>query len=246
MAATFAVILPAAGKSSRFKGKEKKPFVALDGRPVWVHSAGLFVTRSDVKQILIVIAPEDLDKFKDRFAANLMFMNIQVIAGGAERFESVANALAHLAPEVDFVAVHDAVRPCTPGPVIDAVFQAAEKGGAALPGVPVADTIKQVNNALEVEATLSRSGLWLAQTPQVFRRDWLEEAYRRRAEARGTITDDAQLVEALGHRVRIVPGALENIKITTGDDVVMAERFLKSRKPEPPKARGPFDDERFR
>lgn len=246
MPASFAVILPAAGKSSRFKGKEKKPFVTLDGRAVWIRSAELFVTRPEVKQMLIVIAPEDIEKFKGRFAANIMFMNIQVVEGGAERFESVANALARLAADVDFVAVHDAVRPCVPGAVIDAVFQTAEKCGAALPGAPVADTIKQVNNAMDVESTLPRSGLWLAQTPQVFRRDWIEEAYRRRGEIKGPITDDAQLVEATGHRVRLVLGSIENIKITTNDDVAMAERFLKSRKPDPIKARGPFDDERFR
>jgi 2-C-methyl-D-erythritol 4-phosphate cytidylyltransferase len=246
MPASFAVILPAAGKSSRFKGKEKKPFVTLDGRAVWIRSAELFVNRPDVKQILIVIAPEDAEKFKDKFAANLMFMNIQVVEGGAERFESVANALARLSPEIDFVAVHDAVRPCAPAAVIDTVFQTAEKCGAALPGVPVADTIKQVNNAMEIEATHARAGLWLAQTPQVFRRDWLEEAYQKRGEFKGTITDDAQLVEAAGRRVRIVPGAIENLKITSAEDLAMADRYLKSRKPDPVKPRGPFDDDLFR
>src|SRR5947209_1243333 len=234
--------MPAAGKSSRFRDKEKKPFATLEGRAVWLRAAELFVTRPDVKQVFIVIAPEDLEKFKLRFAANIMFLNVQVVEGGAERFESVANALAKLAPEVNFVAVHDAVRPCTPSPVVDAVFQAAEKSGAALSGAPVSDTLKRVNNAMEVTATLSRSGLWLAQTPQVFRRDWLEEAYRRRGEVKGPVTDDAQLVEPIGHRVRIIPASIENIKITSSADVEMAERFLTSRKTEKVTPRGPLDD----
>jgi 2-C-methyl-D-erythritol 4-phosphate cytidylyltransferase len=244
--APFAVILPAAGRSSRFKNKEKKPFVPLDGRAVWLRSAELFVTRPDVKQVLVVIAAEDRELFERRFAANVMFLNVQVVEGGAERFESVANALAKLAPEVGFVAVHDAVRPCTPAAVVEAVFQAARQHGAAVPGVPVADTLKQVDANLQVMRTASRDGLWAVQTPQAFRRDWLEEAYRRRAEVKGPVTDDSQLVEALGHPVRVVPGTLENIKITAGEDLALAERLLKSRKAEPVKPRGPFDDDLLR
>src|SRR4051794_21842015 len=105
----IAVILPAAGKSSRFSNKEKKPFVNIDGRPVWLRAAEAFVTRPEVKQMLIVVSPDDLDMFKRRFAANVMFLNIQIVEGGKERFESVANALAKLNEEIAFVAIHDAV-----------------------------------------------------------------------------------------------------------------------------------------
>src|SRR5271165_6238322 len=110
----FAVILPAAGQSSRFSNKEKKPFVNLDGRAVWLRAAESFITRPEVKQCLVVVAPEDMEMFKRRFAANVMFLNIQIIEGGKERFESVANALAKLADDIALVAVHDAVRPCVP------------------------------------------------------------------------------------------------------------------------------------
>src|SRR5580704_7182870 len=95
----FAVILPAAGKSSRFSGKEKKPFTNLDGRAVWLRAAENFVTRPEVKQCLVVVAPEDMDLFKNRYGANVMFLNIQIVEGGKERFESVANALAKLVDE---------------------------------------------------------------------------------------------------------------------------------------------------
>src|SRR5437660_661096 len=133
----FAVILPAAGKSSRFGGKEKKPFVNIDGRAVWLRAAECFVTRPEVKQCFIVVAAEDMEVFKRRYAANVMFLNIQVVEGGKERFESVANALARLANEIEFVAIHDAVRPCVPPPLIDRVFDAAIHHGAALPGLAV-------------------------------------------------------------------------------------------------------------
>jgi len=242
--ATFAVILPAAGGSTRFKDKEKKPFAQLDGRAVWLRSAELFITRPDVCQCLIVVAPADMEVFKRRYGANLAFMNVQVASGGAERFESVANALALVKPEADLVAIHDAVRPCLTSALIDAVFATAAQTGAALLAVPVADTLKQVDNKHQVEATLPRQGLWLAQTPQVFRRDWLVEAYANRDKLGKDITDDAQLVEAAGHPVTVVEGAPTNIKLTTKSDLFLADAVLKSLpKPKPSGPVHPFAEE---
>src|ERR1043166_166938 len=108
--AKFAVILPAAGRSSRFRDKEKKPFVNLDGRAVWLRTIEHFINRKDVCQNLIVIDADDEELFRRRFTATIAFMNVQIVLGGRERFESVANALAKLKPEVDFVAIHDAVQ----------------------------------------------------------------------------------------------------------------------------------------
>ncbi len=243
--AKFAVVLPAAGKSARFRDhKEKKPFVTLDGRPVWLRSLELFVTRDDVCQCLIVVAKEDQEMFRRRYTANLAFLNVQIADGGPERFESVANALAMLKPEVDFVAIHDAVRPCLTAPQIDAVFAGAVKTGAAVLGVPVADTLKRVDAGQRVEATLPRQGLWLAQTPQVFRRDWLEAAYAGRGRLGRDITDDAQLVEAAGHPVAMVEGGRTNIKITTKADLILAEAILKAQpKPKPAGPLHPFAEE---
>src|SRR5437588_11139701 len=135
--AKFAVILPAAGQSARFRDKEKKPFAQLDGRAVWLRSVELFVTRSDVAQCIIVVSPEDQEMFRRRFGANLAFMNVQIANGGRERFESVANALALVKPEVEFIAVHDAVRPCLTEGLINDVFARAEKTGAALLAMPI-------------------------------------------------------------------------------------------------------------
>jgi 2-C-methyl-D-erythritol 4-phosphate cytidylyltransferase len=181
-----------------------------------------------------------------RYAANLMFLGVKVVDGGAERFDSVANALPHVKPEADFVAIQDAVRPCTPASLIEAVFAAAVKHGAALPGMAVADTLKRVDNQMLVTQTVPRVGLWQAQTPQVFRKDWLVEAYAK-GDAVKNVTDDAQLVEAIGHSVRVIPGSPFNLKITSHDDVKIASAFLKIREAEEkPKASHPFEDERFR
>jgi 2-C-methyl-D-erythritol 4-phosphate cytidylyltransferase len=242
----FAVILPAAGKSSRFGGKEKKPFATLDGTAVWLRTANLFANRTDVVQTILVISPDDRELVQRRYAANLMFLGVKVVDGGAERSESVANALSQIKPEADFIAIHDAVRPCTPAANIDAVFAAAVKEGAAILGVAVADTLKRVDNHMRVTQTVPRIGLWQAQTPQVFRKDWLVEAYAKRAGGGRDVTDDAQLVEAAGHPVRVIPGSAFNLKITTGEDLKIASQFLKLREAEDkPKASRPFDDERF-
>jgi 2-C-methyl-D-erythritol 4-phosphate cytidylyltransferase len=239
----FAVILPAAGKSSRFRDREKKPFANLDGRAVWLRCAELFVTRDDVCQCLIVVAPEDQETFRRRYQANLAFMNVQIANGGKERFESVANALA-MVKEAEFVAIHDAARPCVTAELIDTVFTSAAKTGAAMLAVPATDTIKRADDKGRVKETVAREGLWLAQTPQVFRRDWLVEAYAKRSQLKGDITDDAQLIEAQGHPVYLLEGSSTNVKITTREDLTLAEAVLKAR-PKPKAARPihPFEDE---
>jgi len=234
----FAVILPAAGRSSRFKDKEKKPYVNLDGRAVWLRTAEQFITRDDVAQTLLVIDPADEEMVRRRYGPNMAFMNVQIVHGGKERFESVANALAKINPGADFVAIHDAVRPCITGELISAVFARAVEVGAALLARPVADTVKRVDDKGKVLGTLPRQGLWLAQTPQVFRRDWLEAAYAGRGQFKQAITDDAQLIEAAGHPVAVVEGAASNLKITTKADLALAEAILKSRPK--PKGTGPI------
>jgi 2-C-methyl-D-erythritol 4-phosphate cytidylyltransferase len=236
--ANYSVIIPAAGQSTRFKDKEKKPFAQLDGRAVWLRSAELFITRPDVVQCLVVVAPGDQETFRRRFGANLAFMNVQIVDGGKERFESVANALAKVKPEAEFVAIHDAVRPCLTQDMIDAVFAQAAKTGAALLGQPIGDTVKRADKNHKITETVPREGLWLAQTPQVFRKDWLLEAYGQRGKLGNQVTDDAQLVEAAGHPVTLVEGDATNVKITRKPDLFLCEAILKSRPK--PKVAGPI------
>jgi len=222
----FAVILPAAGKSSRFRDQHyKKPFVPLDGRAVWMHAADRFANRKDVVQALIVIAPEDREHFAEKFAGNAAILGIEVVEGGAERYDSVTKALERVKPEAEFIAVHDAARPCIVDEWIDAVFAAAVKTGAAILAAPVTDTLKRAASDHTISETVAREGLWEAQTPQVFRRQLLIDAYARRGSQ--PATDDAQLVERLGQKVTLVPGSPMNIKITTKEDLRIASALLK-------------------
>jgi 2-C-methyl-D-erythritol 4-phosphate cytidylyltransferase len=222
----FAVILAAAGKSSRFKDQNyKKPFVPLAGRPVWLHSVDKFLARKDVAQLIVVISPEDRENFLQKFGANVAILGFDLVDGGFERADSIQKALEHVKPEIDFVAVHDAARPCIADQWISEVFAAAEKSGAAILATPVRGTLKRVANQT-ISETVSRDGLWEAQTPQVFKRDLLLKAYAQRG---GFVaTDDAQLVEKLGHKIMIVPGSPINLKITSREDLRLAEHALKA------------------
>jgi 2-C-methyl-D-erythritol 4-phosphate cytidylyltransferase len=222
----FAVILPAAGKSSRFRDQHyKKPFAPLDNRAVWLHSAERFVNRDDVKQLILVIASEDREEFQAKFAANTAILGIEVVDGGEHRTDSVAKALSRVRPDMDFIAVHDAARPCVANEWIDKVFAAAEKSGAAMLAIPVRGTLKRVERGLVAE-TVDRRDLWEAQTPQVFRRQLLLDAYAQRGNA--AATDDAQLVERLGRPVTIVEGSPINLKVTTREDLRFAQHALKA------------------
>jgi 2-C-methyl-D-erythritol 4-phosphate cytidylyltransferase len=241
---TFAVILPAAGQSTRFADAwRKKPFVDLKGRPIWVRAAEAFLNRTDVVQTLICIAPDDVSWFKEKFVANLAFMNVEIVPGGTSRVESVQQALARVRPEAEFVAVHDAARPLIVRKWVDAVFTAAQEHDAAIPAVPLTSTIKRVDRGRLVE-TVDRRGLWSAQTPQVFRRTLLLEAFAKRDGF--DATDEAQLVERIGHAVAVVEGWPMNLKITTKDDLRMAEALVDCLPQDKPLGSlHPFADERF-
>jgi 2-C-methyl-D-erythritol 4-phosphate cytidylyltransferase len=223
---TFAVILPAAGQSRRFHDKAyKKPFAPLGGRAVWLHSAERFMNRPDVKQVIVCVSKEDRELFDLKFGANIAILGVQVVEGGEHRTDSVQRALEKVKAEIDFVAVHDAARPCIADPWIDAVFAAAARDGAAILAAPVQATLKRADPKKHITATVDRESLWEAQTPQVFRRQLLIEAYAKRGH--GPVTDDAQLIERLGKPVTIVPCSQLNIKITTRDDLKLAEQVLK-------------------
>jgi 2-C-methyl-D-erythritol 4-phosphate cytidylyltransferase len=225
--AEFAVIMPAAGKSSRFADNNyKKPFAPLANKAVWLHAAEKFLARNDVKQLIVVIAAEDREHFHFKFGANIAILGIDVVDGGDERFDSVAKALARVKPNLEFVCVHDAARPCIADAWISNVFDAASKTGAAILAIPVASTLKRVGPGQTITETVPRAGLWEAQTPQVFRRDLLLEAYARRGDFQAT--DDAQLVERIGHAVTVVTGSPINLKISTREDLKLAEQALKA------------------
>ncbi|MBM4011505.1 MAG: 2-C-methyl-D-erythritol 4-phosphate cytidylyltransferase [Planctomycetota bacterium] len=225
--ARFGVILAAAGQSSRFQDANyKKPFAPLAGRPVWLHSAERFTDRDDVKQVVVVVSPDDRQSFVEKFGANLAFMGITLAEGGDTRADSVRKGLEKLGDEVDMVAIHDAARPCLAPAWIDKVFAAGIRTGAAILAIPVVGTLKRVGADHVITETLDRSGLWEAQTPQVFSRELLTRAFA--AQRAGQATDEASLVEQLGHPVTVVPGSPINLKITGREDLRLAEQALKA------------------
>jgi 2-C-methyl-D-erythritol 4-phosphate cytidylyltransferase len=224
---SFGVILAAAGKSSRFQDANyKKPFAPLAGRPVWLHSAEKFIDRDDVKQVVVVVAPEDREFFLEKFGANLAFMGITLAEGGSHRAESVRRGLEKFGPEIDMVAIHDAARPCIAAAWIDKVFAAGARTGAAILAIPVAGTLKRVGADQLITETVDRTGLWEAQTPQVFSREILVKAFATGGGREPT--DEAQLVESIGQRVTVVPGSPINLKITSREDLRLAEQALKA------------------
>lgn len=224
----FSVILPAAGSSSRFQGfQHKKPFVDLAGIPVWRRTVDAFATRADVCQIQLVLAESDIPTFTEKFGECMD--DIEIVTGGASRAESVSNALDSVDPSADYIAVHDAARPLVSPAVIDRVFRMARESGAAIPSLPVNSTVKRTNESGQVIATIDRTCLRLAQTPQTFAGNVLMEAYRQAADRLPEFTDEASVVEATGHLVTVTEGSWDNIKITTADDYRVAELMLERR-----------------
>ena len=243
--AKVAVIIPAAGAGKRFGGNVKKPFALLDNRPVFIRSIELFINRDDVCQTILTVASDDYDVVKEKYAANIMIMGIKLVKGGAERFESVRLALAEVDEAAELVCVHDAVRPCVLESWIDRVFEEAGKSGAAILATPLSGTIKRVAASGVIDETVPREGLYEAQTPQVFRKDLLQQAYSDIPKDAHP-TDDAELMERLGHGVTIVPTDHRNIKITAPGDMKLAAVLVKEmgRKPRGP-ALGAFEEAKW-
>ncbi len=224
--AKFAVILAAAGRSTRFgDSQRKKPFVDLNGKAVWLRAAEPFLAHQALSQTIIVVSPDDLDWFKEKFRPNLAFMDIQVATGGDQRADSVQNALELVDPEIDYIAVHDAARPLITTDWVDAVLKEAQASGAAIPASPIRGTIKRVSES-SIKETVPRTALWEAQTPQFFERKLLLDAYANRGDIQPT--DEAQLIEQAGHSVSVVECSPMNIKITTKDDLRIAGALLNA------------------
>jgi len=241
MGKSVAVIICAAGASNRFGGKRKKPFVDVAGRAVFLRSVELFSSRDDVKQILLAIAPEDEELVNVKWGVNLSFFNVKICFGGAERFDTVEKTLELVKETIDLIAVHDAVRCCVTEKWVNAVFAAAAKTGAAILACPVSATVKEAKDNTIIK-TVDRAGLYEAQTPQVFKASLLKKAYENLKNLdKSKISDDAQLVEALGEKVSIVETDSSNIKITRKSDIAIAEAILKTRpKPKPKGPTGPY------
>lgn len=209
------VILLAAGLGRRMGGRTPKAFLRLAGRPLYRHSLDLFRSMREVRQVVLVV-PKGMGMKG-------------AVEGGLRRQDSVRNGLKAVEATADVILVHDAARPFASKDLVRNVIQAAWKHGGAVPGVAAHDTFKRVDPGMRIRATVERNGLWAVQTPQGFRKGVLESAY---ASGHGTkdATDDAQVVERAGRRVVIVEGNIENFKITSKNDLVLAEYYLRRRR----------------
>ena len=216
-------VIVAAGRSTRMGGVDKT-FAPLLGVPLVAHTLDRFESSPQVDQVVLVLAEDSLDRGRQLVKERGYRKVVHVCAGGERRQDSVRNGLELLSP-CDWVIVHDGARPCLDDGMLQRGLDAAAECGAAVAGVPVKDTIKLVSPDQMVQETSDRSNLWAAQTPQVFRYSLLLEAHRA---GTGDVTDDAAMVEALGHSVKMFQGSDQNIKVTTAEDLVIAEVFLKA------------------
>ncbi len=212
-------------------GSVPKQFLALGGQPLILHSLRVLQASSVIDEIILAVPQNEMEYCLKEIAAKHHFTKVtKVVPGGHERQDSVRHALEAVHDDVDVVLVHDAVRPFLTELMVEGVVRAARAKGAAIIALPMKDTVKQVGTDHVIKRTVDRQSLWLAQTPQAFRRDWLLAAHRK-AHAEGVrATDDAYIIEWAGHPVSVVEGSGENIKVTRPEDMVIGEAILASRR----------------
>ena len=206
----------------------KKPYLNLGDKPILVHTIGVFDRNPVIDTISVIVDDADLEFCQATVIAPNTFQKMgDLVAGGLTRQASVFNGLQSLPTDVDFVIVHDGVRPFVTDEVIFACIEAADEWGAAVAAVPVKDTIKVASADGFIEDTPDRDKLWAVQTPQAFRASVLMDAHAFAKREGVTATDDAMLVEQLGFKVKIVSGSDFNLKITTPDDLIIAEALKR-------------------
>lgn len=217
-------IVPSAGAGSRLGARQKKPFVLLGGKPLVSYALRTLDGSRSIDGIIIAAEEPCIKKIKDLVRRLALKKVIGIVAGGRTRLESVKNCLSKVGPSFDMVLIHDAARPFLEKGIIDKAIRAAEKFGGCIVAVPEIDTIKLAGSNRFIRKTLDRSRIYRAQTPQVFRRELIKKAYALKSGRKAT--DDAELVELLGGRVKILEGSYKNIKITTREDLRCAEVLL--------------------
>ena len=228
MALYCTAIVAAAGRGRRMRCRIPKPFLKISGVPVIFHTLALLSKIPEIKDIILVLNPRDVQSFRARFIREVSSFKIAaIVAGGKERPDSIENALKALPEKCNVVCIHDAVRPNADAELIRKAINLAYRRGSAILAARIKDTIKKVTPLGEIASTINRKGLYLAQTPQVFRKDIILRAYNNRNKTNRLPTDDAELVEALGEKVFVIESNYDNIKITTPEDIVILNRMIK-------------------
>jgi 2-C-methyl-D-erythritol 4-phosphate cytidylyltransferase len=231
-------LIVSAGKGHRFIEGKKKQFHLLAEKPILAHTLDKFEACPLIHSILLVVGREDMDYCLEEIIEKYQYKKIsQIVPGGKRRQDSVRNGIEFLSKDAEIVVIHDGVRPFVTKEMIEDSTRSAIRFGAVVLAMPVKETIKMVQPDGTVLKTLDRKSLWQIQTPQAFRVNVIKEAYHKATEDGFVGTDDASLVEQLGLKVHILPGSYTNIKITTPEDLMLANLFLKGHKEPDQKAR---------
>lgn len=224
-----AAIVPAAGEGKRLGLKIHKPFVAIGKDPILAHALTVLDNSNNIKEIILVINASDLPKARSLVKRSKLKKIKKIAIGGKRRMDSVKNGLREVSEDVDYVIIHDGVRPFLDNKIISSVIEAAKTFGAAITCMPLKPTIKEIEKGSFVTATLKRESLIEVQTPQAFEKDILVRAYEKAFSEGVEATDDSTLVERLGVKVKAVEGSYKNIKITTSEDLKFAKALVEAR-----------------
>ncbi len=225
---TVAAIIPAAGRGTRLKQKTPKAFVEVAGKPLFIHTLFALKKAYPFFQMIVALDPSMMEKAKKLLKKFKISADLAV--GGATRAESVWNALQAVSPSCAWVAVHDAARPLISGPVVQRTIEEALRSGGALCALPATATVKRVNlKTRRVIKTENRDSLYLAQTPQVFKKEILVKRYKTLGQKAFQATDEAALFDGSSQVVNVVTGDPKNIKITTPEDLEFFERWHRLR-----------------
>lgn len=231
-------VIVSAGKGLRFGEGPKKQFLSLAGRPVLAYSLDPFEASPLIRSVVVVVQSEDIDYCLGEIVRKEGFRKVtHVVSGGATRQQSVRSGIEAAPEDGDILLIHDGVRPFTTTEMIEASVRAAQQYEAVIFGVPVKDTVKEVEAHQTVVRTLERASLYQIQTPQAFRAGLIREAHRMAASEGFVGTDDASLVERMGIKVRILLGSYENMKLTTPEDLEFARFILERREADRQKKR---------
>lgn len=224
-------IIVAAGKSRRMNSTVSKQFIFIGGKPILAHTIDAFEKSSLIDKIVLVINEAEIEKCKKIIVNKYNYKKLmKIVPGGKERQNSVFNGLKVLPSETNLVAIHDGARFLITPDIIDRAVRDAYDSNGVIVAMPIQDTIKETNSNKIISKTFNRDRLWAAQTPQVFPYSIIMKAHEKAREDNFLGTDDASLVERLGYEVDIVRGSVENIKITTNFDLILAEIILNKRK----------------
>jgi len=224
-----AAIVPSAGSGVRLKSKTQKPYIKLGGKPILGRTLMALSENKDITEIWVAVEKDKLVKARREIIKKYKIKKARLVPGGRERGDSVYNALRAVSKGVDYVLIHDGIRPFIKGRLIDAVLKEAYRFGAAILAVPVKSTLKIAGKRGFINNTPDRKCFWEAQTPQVFKRGLIEKAYKSAIKKNIRATDDSMLVERIGVKPKIVMGSYSNIKITTREDLELAKILIRQR-----------------